>query len=212
VRERADGVRLYRLLVFLGVPLRWWCRLEVTGRETLPPLSAGVLVVANHDSMLDPLALADTLMRAGRPLRFLAMDKLWRWRPIAMVMDGVRQIPIRRGAGDTAALEAAVDALARGEAICIFPEGGLSRGRRVRARSGVARIIHASPGAPVLLAAVTGGTDLARFPRRPRVYVELFHPRGPAPSAEEDRNALAERLLAEIRARVPPAAAGRRPR
>ncbi len=204
------GERLYRLLVLIGVPLRRWCRLEVRGREVLPPPDTAVLVVANHDSMLDPLAIADTLMRAGRPLRFLAMDRLWRWSLVARVLDGVRQIPIRRGAGDTAALQAAVDALSNGEAICIFPEGGLSHGRRVRAHRGVARLIRASPHAQVILAAVTGGTDLARFPRRPRVRVELFRPTDATPESGENEAALAARLLEEIRERVPPVAAGRR--
>ncbi len=170
-----------------------------------------MLVVANHDSMLDPLVVADTLMRAGRPLRFLAMDTLWRWSPMARVLDGVRQIPIRRGASDTAALQAAIDALRNGEAVCIFPEGALSRGRRVRAHRGVARLIRASPNAHVVLAAVAGGTDLARFPRRPRVRIELFRPTDAAREPGQDPAALAARLLEEIRERVPPVAAGRRP-
>ena len=203
--------RLYRLLVLLGVPLRRWCRLEVYGRDVLPPSDTAVLVVANHDSMLDPLVIADTLMRAGRPLRFLAMDTLWRWSLVAIVLDGVRQIPIRRGASDTEALQAAMDALNNGEAICIFPEGALSRGRRVRAHRGVARLIRASPNAHVVLAAITGSTDLARFPRRPRVRVELFRPTDAIRRPGEDQAALAARLLEEIRERVPPVAAGRSP-
>ncbi len=210
VAAHDDGERLYRLLVLLGVPLRWWCRLEVSGREILPPRGRAVLVVANHDSMLDPLVIADTLVRAGRPLRFLAMDRLWRWRPLAAVLDGIRQIPIRRGEQDTAALQAAIDALANGEAVCIFPEGGLSGGQRVRAHRGVARLIRAAPDADLLLAAVSGGTELARFPRRPSVRVELFRPSATSVVAEQDQAALAARLLEEIRARVPPVAAGRR--
>ena len=205
-------MRLYRMLVLLGVPLRWWCRLEVGGREALPPPDMGLLIVANHDSMMDPLAIADTLVRAGRPLRFLAMDALWRWRLTAAVLNGIGQIPIRRGAGDTAALQAAVDALVGREAICIFPEGGLSQGRRVRARTGVSRIIEGSPEAQIVLAAVTGGTDLVRFPRRPRLRVELFRPAAAVDWTREDHPALAARLLEEIRQRVPPEPAGRRPR
>ncbi len=204
-----DGERLYRLLVLLGVPLRWWCRLEVSGREIVPPPGRAVLVVANHDSMLDPLAIADTLVRAGRPLRFLAMDRLWEWRPMAAVLDGIRQIPIRRGVGDTVALQAAIDALANREAVCIFPEGGLSRGRRVRAHRGVARLIWAAPDAEIVLAAVIGGTDLARFPRRPSLRVELFRPAASLAAMREDHAALAAALLEEIRVRVPPVAAGR---
>jgi len=202
---------LYRLLVLVGVPLRRWCRLEVCGRDVLPPSDTAVLVVANHDSMLDPLVIADTLMRAGRPLRFLAMDTLWRWSLVAIVLDGVRQIPIRRGASDTEALQAAMDALNNCEAICIFPEGALSRGRRVRAHRGVARLIRASPNAQVVLAAIAGSTDLARFPRRPRVRVELFRPTDAIRRPGEDQAALAARLLEEIRERVPPVAAGRGP-
>lgn len=210
MRARLPGERLYRLLVVLGVPLRWWVRLEVRGRELLPAHPTPLLIVPNHDSMLDPLAVADTLMRFGRPLRFLAMDRLWRWPPIAWVMDGVRQIPVRRGQGDVVAMQAAVDVLASGEAVCIFPEGRLSGGRHLQARRGVARLIEAVPEAQVVLAAVHGCTDLARFPRRPRVTVELFLPAEPARGGE-DHAAVAARLLAEIRARVPPVAAGRRP-
>jgi len=207
------GVRLYRLLVWLGVPLRWWCRLEVAGHDVLPPAGAGVLIVANHDSWLEPLALGDTLMRGGRPLRFLAKDSLWRLRPVAAVLDGIRQIPLRRGAGDVAALQAAVDALADGEAICIFPEGTISRGRALRARRGVARLAEAAPEAEIVLAAVAGGTDLLRFPRRPRLHVTLFRATRPLPDPGADHAAYAGALLDEIRQRVPPAAGpGRRPR
>jgi len=209
MQESRGGERLYRTLVKLGVPLRRWCRLEVSGRENVPPRGTAVLVVCNHDSMLDPLVLADTFFRAGRPLRFLAMDRLWRSRVLAALLSGLRQIPIRRGAGDTAAMQAAIDALAAGEAVCIFPEGGLSRGRRVRAHSGVARLIEAMPEAQVVLACVSGGTDLACFPRRPHVRVTLWCPASEPKLNGRDHGRLAEDLLGEIRARVPPVAAGR---
>jgi 1-acyl-sn-glycerol-3-phosphate acyltransferase len=139
------------------------------------------------------------------------MDRLWRWRPLGLLMDQLGQIPVRRGAGDIAAMQSAVDTLTAGEPVCIFPEGGLSGGERVRARRGVARLIEAVPGVEVVLAAVEGTTDVVRFPIRPRARVQLFRPSVP-PRAGEDHGALAERLLAEIRERVPPAPAGRRAR
>lgn len=210
-RDPDAGMRLFRLIVLVLSPLRWWARLEVSGHEALPPPQRAMLLVANHDSMLDPLAIADTMVRASRPVRFLAMDRLWRWRALALMLDGIRQIPIRRGAGDAAALGHAVSALREGEAICIFPEGGLSGGERVRARRGVARLAEAVPEAHIVLAAVDGCTDFVRFPRRPRARVELFLPAEPRPRAGEDHAAYAERLMDEVRARVPPAPAGRRP-
>jgi len=202
---------LYRLLVVIGVPLRRWCRLQVNGHAVLPPLDAPLLVVSNHDSMLDPLAIADTMVRAGRPVRFLAMARLWRHRPVAWVMNGTGQIPIRRGAADAAGLQAAIDALVAAEAVCIFPEGRLSRGAHVRARSGVARLIQACPPTTVVLAAVSGGTDLIRFPRRPMLKVELFAPRARPGASSETSAEFAQALLDQIRDRVPPTPAGRRP-
>jgi 1-acyl-sn-glycerol-3-phosphate acyltransferase len=208
-RRWAPGERLYRSLVIVGTPLRAWCRLEVRGIEELRA-PGGVLLVANHDTSVEPLALAEAGMRVRRPLRFLTRANLWRLWPLGLVLDGTRQIPIHRGAGDLAALERAVSALRAGEAVCIFPEGTISRGERLRARRGVARLAEAAPDARIVLAAVSGGADLVRFPRRPRVVVELFAPQTGQVSPGEDHGDLASRLLREIRERVPPTAAGRR--
>jgi hypothetical protein len=64
----------------------------------------------------------------------------------------------------------------------------------------------------VALCAVRGTTEYARFPRRPRVGIEFFAPEGGDPRPEDTPAEVATRLLAEIRARVPPTPAGRRPR
>ena len=93
--------------------------------------------------------------------------------------------------------------------MCIFPEGRLSRGEQMRARTGVARLWEGCPDAEVVLCAVAGTTDYVRFPRRPRVSVRLFPPAGGQPRPGEDPAELAARLLAEPRALVPPTAAGR---
>ena len=208
-RRWAPGERLYRALVILLSPLRAWARLEVHGVEELRA-PGGVLLVANHDSSVDPLALAEAAMRVRRPLRFLTRANLWRLWPLGVVLDGTRQIPIERGAGDIAALQAAVGALRAGEAVCVFPEGTISRGEWLRARRGIARLAEAAPDARIVLAAVSGGTDLVRFPRRPRVVVELFSSQAGHALPGEDHAAFASRLLREIRERVPPNAAGRR--
>ena len=49
---------------------------------------------------------------------------------------------------------------------------------------------------------VQGGTDVKRFPRRPRVKIEFFQPQGGQAKPGEDPGDLARRLLAEIREKV----------
>ncbi|HRV59554.1 MAG TPA: lysophospholipid acyltransferase family protein, partial [Solirubrobacterales bacterium] len=158
VSERR-GWMLYQTVRLILRPLRWWARIQVKGLEHLPG-KGGALIVSNHDSWLDPLAIIEAMMWKQRQLRFLAKHTLWKFRPLAWILDEAAQIPIRRGESDTAALEAAVDAAGRGETIGIFPEGTLSRGTNLRARRGISRLARACPGTPVVLVAVTGGTDL----------------------------------------------------
>jgi 1-acyl-sn-glycerol-3-phosphate acyltransferase len=199
---------LYDLSALVLRPARWWGRIEVTGLDRAPRDGA-LLVVPNHDSQWDPLAIGLAL-HPRRRLRFLARAELWNIPGLAAILDGLGQIRIERGAGDRQALRNAVEALERGEAVCIFPEGRLSRGERLRARSGVGYLAADCPEAHVLLCVVNGATDYVRFPRRPRVRVEFFEPREGQPLPREDPPALAARLLAELRERVEPAPAGRR--
>lgn len=194
----------YDLIVHAGYPLRRWARLEVTGDERLPA-EGPLIVVANHDSMIDPLAVA-AACHPARYVRFLAMAELWNSRILRFVLNRMGQIPIeRRGAGGgTQGLRNAIIALEKGETVCIFPEGRLSGGRMLRARGGLGQLITACPNVPVVLAAVTGTDDVVRFPKRPRARVAFL-----TPAAGEATSELPRRLLDQIRAVAPPVAAGR---
>src|SRR5439155_16491760 len=131
----------FGLMCRVLLPLAWWGRVRVTGLDALPA-NGPLLVVPNHDSQMDPVILGVALRRR-RPLRYLARANLWKVPGLGPVMRGLRQIPIERGARDAGAIGAAVAALEAGNAICIFPEGKLSLGERLRARSGVARLKEA---------------------------------------------------------------------
>lgn len=193
---------LYQTIRLILRPLRWWARVRTKGLEHLPA-TGPALIVSNHDSWLDPLAIIEVMMWKGRQLRFLAKHTLWKFKPLAWIMDQAAQIPIRRGQGDSGALDAAADAAGRGEMIGIFPEGTLSRGTELRARKGVSRLSRACPGVPVVLVAVTGSTDLKRFPKRPQVTVEFFEPAGGQIKPDEDPQDFSQRLLDEIRDKAP---------
>jgi 1-acyl-sn-glycerol-3-phosphate acyltransferase len=199
---------LYSLIARLLVPTVWWGRMSVRGLDCVPARGA-LLLVPNHDSQWDPVVVAIALRRR-RPLRFLARANLWRIPGLGPILDALRQIPIERGAGDAQALERAVEALRAGDAVCIFPEGKLSRGERLPARSGVARLARSCPDAAVVLCAIEGTTDYVRFPRRPRVTVSFFLPSRGGAGPAESPDLVAAGFLEDIRERVPPAAAGRR--
>ena len=199
----SGGWQLYQSIRLMLRWLRWWVRLDVKGLEAVPA-TGPILIVSNHDTWLDPLVLIESLMWKGRQVRFLAKSTLWKSRVLAWILNRAGQIPVRRGEGDQMAVAAAVEALDSGEVVGIFPEGTISRGEYLRARTGVARLARACPGVPVVLAAISGTIDLARFPKRPRVEVEYFLPKGGGLQPGEDLTAFSSRLLAEIRDRVPP--------
>ncbi len=198
---------VYRMVMAAAGPIvRWWGRLEVVGLQNLP-MHGATIVPANHDSAWDPVVIAFAARR-HRQIQALAKASLWKNPLLGRVLDGMGQIPVRRGQADTDALDAAVQCLSDGGCLGIFPEGSRSQGRQLRARSGAGRLAQAVPQARIVCAAVTGTVDIARFPRRPRLKVTFFEPTPSSPS--ESALELATRLTAELRAVAPVAAARRR--
>ncbi|HZZ98240.1 MAG TPA: lysophospholipid acyltransferase family protein [Jatrophihabitantaceae bacterium] len=198
---RPDASLTYRLVMAIAAPIvRWWGRLEVVGLAKVPQHGPTVLM-ANHDSLWDPLVIGSAAQL--RQVRALAKASLWKFRPVAAVLDQMGQIPIERGRGDLAAMSAAVAQLEQGNCIGVFPEGTVSRGKALRALSGAGRLALAVPDVHVVAVCVTGSVDIARFPRRPRLRVEFFEPAGGQPRADESAVALTKRVMAEVRERAP---------
>ena len=138
------------VLVFFK--LRW------RGREHVPP-RGGVILVTNHVSQADFLTFARFVWDSGRIPRFLAKDSLFRVAGIRRVLRGAKQIPVSRGTASARhSLDEAVAAVERGECVCIYPEGTVTRDPDfwpMVARTGVARLAL-STGAPVVPVAQWG--------------------------------------------------------
>lgn len=199
---------VYRAVVALSAPImRPWSRLQVSGLENFPT-HGPTLLIANHDSYWDAIAIA-VAARRRRQVRALAKSTIWKVRPIGWLMDGMGHIPIQRGVGDSAAIEVAVRELRAGACIGVFPEGTRSLGRELRARSGAGRLALAVPEATIICARVTGTTDVVRLPRRPSVTVDFFAPAGGQGQPGESAAALMARALAELRDGAPPSVPGR---
>ena len=200
---------MYRIAMGACSPIvRQWGRLEASGLEHLPG-TGPALVVTNHDSYWDPISIGVAAL-GRRQIKALAKEELWKIQGLNRILDGMGQIPIGRGKQDTAAMERAIEELRGGACIGIFPEGTRSRGRELRARSGLGRLVDAVPDAVIVCCSTTGTTDVPRFPTRPRIRIRFFPPAEGGRREGEEGTALAARLLAEIRAEAPIVAAGRR--
>ena len=83
------------------------------------PVSGGALLVANHQSFLDPVLVAAVL---NRPIYFLARSTLF-VGPLGTLIRSLHAIPIDREGVDRVAFRQAVDVLKAGHLLLIFPEG-----------------------------------------------------------------------------------------
>jgi 1-acyl-sn-glycerol-3-phosphate acyltransferase len=198
----------YDVISSLLRPLGWWARLRVEGLEHLPA-EGPTLLAPNHDSQMDPV-LIGLAAKPRRNLRYLAGDDLWKIPLLGPILDGMRQIPVKRGSGDSRALDRTVEALKAGDVVTVFPEGRLSWGQRLRARSGLGLLAGWVPEAVVVLCTIEGSTGFVRFPTRPRVTVRFFRPASGGIRPGEDPAVFSARMLKELRDRVPATPAGRK--
>jgi 1-acyl-sn-glycerol-3-phosphate acyltransferase len=93
--------------------------LKVSGAEHVPP-TGGVLLLANHQSYLDPVVIG---VRLRRPLGFLAKSELFEVPVFRSLIRKLNAFPIRQGAGDVGALRETIQRLKEGNILTIFPEG-----------------------------------------------------------------------------------------
>ena len=97
-------------------------RVRVRGLENLPA-SGGALVICNHISYIDAIILQLASPRRMSFLAFADLRRSW-WINLAFQVIGVISVAPRQATG---AIKQAVERLAAGELVCIFPEGQISR-------------------------------------------------------------------------------------
>jgi 1-acyl-sn-glycerol-3-phosphate acyltransferase len=144
-------------------PIWLWFEWRFEGLEHIPS-EGPVLVACNHISYLDPLAHGYFLVKAGRRPRFLAKVELFRNPISGPVLRGARQIPVRRGSGETAPVEFGAKALRAGELVVVYPESTVTSNpdfSPMRGKTGVARLSLAT-GVPVIPLAVWGSAPVWR--------------------------------------------------
>ena len=118
---------------------------EVEGDEKVPE-KGPLIVAANHSRFFDPVFVS---MAVPRRVRWMAKKELFAF-PFAGFFYFLGTFPVDRKGGGRAALRTAVQLLAEGRVLGIFPEGTRRKeGASPEAKSGTA-VIAARSGAPVL--------------------------------------------------------------
>jgi len=150
------------------VPLRYGLHWTIEHADRIPREGPAILA-SNHVSYLDPLTLAWVADRSDRRIRFLAKAELFDKRLFGSMLRAIHQIPVERGSRDAAGeLDAAVDALRRGECVAVFPEGTITPDLEPMAgKSGTARLAKAS-GVPVTPVGLWGTHRILYKGRKPR--------------------------------------------
>ncbi|HTL23288.1 MAG TPA: lysophospholipid acyltransferase family protein, partial [Mycobacteriales bacterium] len=124
----------YRLAIVILKPvLLVLTRRRWSGFENVPA-HGGAIIAVNHISHADPLVFADALIfSTHRVPRILAKSTLFHGKGplgwfVGKVLKGTGQIPVQRHTVDASlALIPAVEALARGELVALYPEGTVTR-------------------------------------------------------------------------------------
>jgi 1-acyl-sn-glycerol-3-phosphate acyltransferase len=99
-----------------------WFDLKVYGKENVPE-TGGVLLVANHQSFLDPAVLGVQLRRKAS---FLAKSELFENPIFGWGIRRCNAFPVRQGEGDVGAVKETIRRLQEGHMLTVFPEGGRS--------------------------------------------------------------------------------------
>lgn len=140
--------------LFFFICLKVYNRLQIRGLDGIPR-SEKMIVVANHCSNLDPVAVGVSF--PGK-LSYLAKAELFRNPVLGFFLKVLGAIPVSRESNQSAgaALKAFFAILESGSNVLLFPEGSRSFDGKLQALEGGAALIAMKSGVPVLPAYVAG--------------------------------------------------------
>ncbi len=138
------------------------------------PVAGPAIVAANHNSILDPLAVGIGSRR--RLVRFLIARETYELPILKHFFSALGYIPVDSSAPEGTGIEAAMQQLKQGHVVGIFPEGSIGDGKKLRSANNGAAIMALTTGAQVIPVYITGThphvsfkKDLLR-PAKVRVY------------------------------------------
>jgi 1-acyl-sn-glycerol-3-phosphate acyltransferase len=169
------------------------------------PRQGPVLLIANHQSFLDPVAIG--LAVTGRIVSFLGRKTLFTSRLFGAYLRSVGVVPVDQEGIAKEGLQQVLSLLRQGRCVLVFPEGERTgTGKMQELKPGIWLLIRKS-GAPVVPVGIAGGFEA--FPRTARLPVlsPLFPPTphsgvavsiGKARTAEELAGMSRDEMLATL--------------
>lgn len=120
------------------------------------PMSGPVLVIANHQSFLDPVAMG---VAFPRRLIYLARKSLFRNPVFSWLIRSLNAVPIDQEGVGKEGLRTIIDQLGQGQAVLVFPEGERTfNGRMLALKPGIHLLIKRTR-APILPVGIAGAFD-----------------------------------------------------
>jgi 1-acyl-sn-glycerol-3-phosphate acyltransferase len=158
--ERSLLWKILQVPCWIGTKLLF--DLKVYGIENVPQ-TGGVLLAANHQSYLDPVAVA---VRLRRPVSFLAKSELFENPFAGWLISSLHAFPVRQNHGDLGAIRETIRRLEEGHILNVYPEGTRTEdGEIAPLQKGVALILRKTD-VPVVPVAIDGSFKAWPYTRK----------------------------------------------
>ena len=188
--SRAAGRAFYGVVRLASrITFHLWNRMGVS--FAAPLRSDGpVVIVANHDSMLDGFVLVAAFPE--RDLTFLSAAHLFERPLVGRFLRAGGALPVQSPSGDFGSLKRAISTLQNGGAIAVFPEGGIARTEILGGAAYLALKANALV-VPVKIKGAREALPLGRaLPRRTPIEVVVGKPFGVSTSVPSARTSKLE--------------------
>ena len=150
-------------------------RRKVIGKKNMPQHNA-CIVVANHVNLLDSPLVGISL---GRKVHFMAKEDLFHSRVIGWLANQFGAFPVAKGKLNRRAGRTAVELLANGQALIIYPEGQRSLDGKLGPAYSGAGLLATKSGVPIVPVGIIGTGKLKGkwwFLRRPKIIMNIGEP------------------------------------
>jgi len=151
------------------------------------PGEGGLLVLASHQSHLDPILLG---LASPRRLSSLARSSLFHNQLLSSVISLLDAVPIDRESSSIAGMKAIISRLKAGRAVIIFPEGTRTSTGQLGDLKGGFTLIARRAGVPIMPVAIVGAYECwprsRVLPRTGRIRLEFGRLITPEEIAEMD--------------------------